>query len=148
MVLISPSKPIFLGFDGSIRMSSHRNMCRTTGGIPLIIVPSQASGVSDDPGSSNVPGSSLTPLATSGVDAIDAVLLQPVPEDGDAVEHLPAALEKLLAVEVGVKIRLLQLLHHVAGVLALDAVVPGEERQPQVRDARLLDLQQAVLDLL
>src|SRR5262245_65440217 len=34
------------------------------------------------------------------------------------------------------------------GVLALDAVVPGEERQAQVGDARLLDPEQAVLDLL
>ena len=35
-----------------------------------------------------------------------------------------------------------------AGVLPLDAVVPGEEGQTQARNARLLDLQQAVFQLL
>src|SRR5215831_13344601 len=82
------------------------------------------------------------------VDAVEAVLFQAVPEDRHAVEHLAAALEELLAIEVGREVRLLQLLHDVAGVLSLDAVVPGEKRQAQVRNTRLLDLQQTVLDLL
>src|SRR5262245_23820732 len=87
-------------------------------------------------------------LTSSRAHPVDAVLLQPIPEHGDAVEHVTAALEELLTVEIGVEVRLLQLLHHVASVLALDTVMPGEKRQPQVRYPRLLDLQQTVLDLL
>src|SRR5205823_2226689 len=82
------------------------------------------------------------------VDLADAVRLQPVPERGHGFQDLAAALEEPGPVEVGVEVDLLQLLHCVAGVLALDAVVPGEERQTQARNARLLDLQQAVFQLL
>src|SRR5262245_58528405 len=84
----------------------------------------------------------------SGSYAVETVLLQAVPENRHAVEHFAAAVEELLAVEPRIEVRFLQFLHDVAGVLALDSVVPGEERQAQVRDARLLDLQQAVLDFL
>ena len=48
---------------------------------------------------------------------------------GDGVEGRAAALEEPGAVEVGVEVDLLQLLHGVPGVLALDAVVPGKEGQ-------------------
>src|SRR5262249_39144165 len=82
----------------------------------------------------------------SRVHAVEAVLLQAVPEDRHAVEHLAATLEELCPVKDRIEVRLFQFLHDVTGVLPLDAVVPGEKRQPQVRNPRLLDLQQPVLD--
>src|SRR5207302_6830529 len=77
-----------------------------------------------------------------------AILFEPIPEGRDGVEDLVAPLEELVAVEVGVEVDGFELLHGVPGVLRLDAVVPGEEGDAQVRVASLLDLHQAVLELL
>src|SRR5512135_2056953 len=84
----------------------------------------------------------------SGINALQPVLVQPVPEDGDRVEDLVAPPEELVAVEAGGEVDVFELVHRVPGVLRLDAVVPGEEGDPQVRVAPLLDLHQAVLQLL
>src|SRR5262245_14631492 len=79
---------------------------------------------------------------------VDPVLLQAVPEGGDGVEDLAPPLEEPGTVEGGVEEDLLELLHGMAGVLRLDAVVPGEEGETELGVAALLDGHQAVLQLL
>src|SRR5579884_3794981 len=58
--------------------------------------------------------------------------VETVPEHLDPVEHLRGALEELLLVEAGTAVGVEQLGHGVRRVLRLDAVVPGEEGEPQV----------------
>src|SRR5262249_27963475 len=84
----------------------------------------------------------------SGVNPVEPVALKAVPESGDRLEDLPAALEELCPVEVLAEIDVFQLVEDVLGVLALDAVVPGEKGQSQLRVAGMLDLHQAVFQLL
>src|SRR5258706_2938507 len=62
---------------------------------------------------------------------LHARLLEAVPERLDSVEHLVRALEELLLVEAGAAVGVDQLGHGVRGMLVLDAVVPGEERESQ-----------------
>src|SRR3954451_24049237 len=56
--------------------------------------------------------------------------------------------EEPVAVEAGGEVDGLELLHGVAGVLGLDAVVPGEEGDAEVRVPLPLDRHEPVLEVL
>ena len=76
------------------------------------------------------------------------VVFQAVPETGDGVEDLACALEEPRLVEPGIEEDLFELFHRMAGVLGLDAVVPGEEGDLEPGQTGRLDVQQAVFQLL
>ena len=80
--------------------------------------------------------------------AAPPVVFQAVPEDGDGVEDFVAALEEPRLVELGVEEDVFELFHRVAGVLGLDAVVPGEEGDLEAGQPGCLDVEQAVFQLL
>ena len=63
------------------------------------------------------------------------VVLQAVPEHGDGVEDFVRALEEPRLVEPRGEEDVFELFHGVAGVLGLDAVVPGEEGDFEARAA-------------
>src|SRR5262245_60179566 len=91
----------------------------------------------------------LYPLSSlSKINSRQPILIQSIPEDGDGVEHLAAALEELVVGEFRIEENFFQLFHGVAGVLGLHPVVPGKESKPELGMPGLLDPQEAILEFL
>ena len=80
--------------------------------------------------------------------ATQPVVFQSVPEQRDGFENFISALEEQSGVELGGEEHLLELGHHMAGVLSLDAVVPGEKCDLQRGEPRGLDVQETVFQIL
>src|ERR671933_579936 len=84
----------------------------------------------------------------SNVDVVEAVIVESIPEKSDRIQNLPPSLNELSSVKVWVEVDVFEFFQGVPSVLRLNAVVPGKERQTQVRVICLFDAHQTIFQFL